>query len=122
MRRAAVVLVVLAVAAGCSSTPNPEDEETRRWAREIRVLRPESLGDRQYAVLAELEERVRIGAMGERAAQDEAERSMRWRAAKIDADAVVLADCSRIQDPDDWEARTTPTLRCIGYAINWTGH
>ena len=95
--------------------------EARRVIAAIESGARRDLGDRRYDVLAELEERVRIGALGEEDARAEAERSMRLRAARIDADAVVLADCRRVTDPDDWEARTTPILRCVGYAIRWSG-
>jgi hypothetical protein len=121
LARAAAAVLGAVVLLGCASEASQEEQEVRRWAREITVLQPGNLGDRAYDVLAELEERVPIGAMGEDAARDEAERSMRLRAAKIDADAVVLAECRTVADPDDWEARTTPTLRCLGLAIRWTG-
>jgi hypothetical protein len=119
--RVAVIVIGLSELSGCASATSQEDSEIRRWAREIRILEPGNLGDRRYDVLAELEERVRIGPLGEEDARAEAERSMRLRAARIDADAVVLADCGRVTDSDDWEARTTLILRCVGYAIRWSG-
>jgi len=116
-RLLAVCLTVLAV--GCASNATEEDLDAQSWAREVRIITPENVGDRDYDVLAELEERVRITAMGEEDAVSEAERRMRLRAARVDADAVVMAGCGRITDRDDFEARTTPTMRCLGYAIRW---
>ena len=104
---------------GCASNQSQEDADAQRWAQQIRILKPENLGDRPYDVLAELEERVGISAMGEQDAVSEAERRMKLRAAKVDADAVVMVRCERIRDPTDWEARSTPTIGCLGYAIRW---
>ena len=120
MRMMLVVVCVASLFGGCASNMSEEDRAAQRWAQQIRILEPDQLGDRTYDVLAELEERVRVSAAGEEEAVSEAKRRMRLRAAKVDADAVVMVRCERIIDPNDWDAKTTPTVGCIGYAIRWT--
>lgn len=119
MRSLFLVICVTAISFGCASNMSEEDAEARRWAQEIRILQPEDVGDRPYDVLAELDERVRIGPMGEEDAISEAERLMRLRAAKVDADAVVMSGCRRLTSRDDFQAGSNPTMRCVGYAIRW---
>jgi hypothetical protein len=110
------------LAAGCASSD--QDDDAARWAREVRVLRPEQVGDRSYDVLGQLEERIVIGVSGEDGARSEAEQRLRYRAAKLDADAVVMIGCDRIGDsrsqarPTD-EFAMAPTLVCQGVAIRW---
>jgi len=119
VRRSLPFVLVTVFAVACGSTATEEEQDVRRWAREIRILEPGQVGDRPYDVLAELDERVRIGAMGESDAISRAKDNMRLRAAKVDADAVVLAGCRRLAPREDFEAGTTPTMRCVGYAIRW---
>lgn len=119
MRCILLVVCLTFCGAGCASNASQEDLDAERWAQEVRVLDPDEVGDRSYDVLAELEERIRIGAMGEEDAISQAERSMRLRAAKADADAVVLAGCRRLSDREEFGASATPTMRCVGYAIRW---
>jgi hypothetical protein len=117
---AAIAASILAL--GCASSD--QDDEAARWAREVRVLRPEQVGDRGYDVVGQLEERIVIGVTGEDGARSEAERGLRYRAAKLDADAVVMIGCDRVGDsrsparPTD-ELAITPTLVCQGVAIRW---
>lgn len=117
---AAITISVLAL--GCASSD--QDDEAARWAREVRVLRPEQVGDRGYDVLGQLEERVVIGVSGEDGARSEAEHRLRYRAAKLDADAVVMFGCERAGGldsparPGD-DLAMTPTLVCQGLAIRW---
>ena len=111
----AVVLAACAVACSSSGT----DDEAARWAREVQVLSPEHLQamNRDYDVVGNLEERVTLGPTGDReAALREAERRLRFRAAKLDADAVVVYDCRRAAD---FEARTSPAYVCQGAAVRW---
>jgi len=119
MRWLLFVGCVAVLAVGCASNMSQEDIDAQSWAREIRILQPADVGDRPYDVLAELDERVRIGAMGEEDAISQAERSMRLRAAKVDADAVVMSGCRRLSGREDFEAGSTPTMRCVGYAVRW---
>ena len=120
MRTLTIVVCGIALLGGCASNQSQEDADAQRWAQQIRILTPDNLGDRTYDVLAEFEERVRISALGEQDVISEAERRMKLRAAKVDADAVVMVRCERIRDPNDWEAQSTPTVGCIGYAIRWS--
>lgn len=107
---------------GCASSD--PDDDAARWAREVRVLRPEQVGDRAYDVRGQLEERVLIGVSGETGARSEAEQRLRYRAAKLDADAVVIVGCEIIGDsrgaarPTE-EFALAPTLVCQGVAIRW---
>jgi len=119
MRGPLLILLVAVAAAACSSSKPGPDDDARRWAAQMPTLRPEQVGDRPYDILTALEERRQIGAMGEDDAAREAERLLKLRAAKVDADALVLVYCGRITDPNDWEASRVPTLLCQGYAIRW---
>ena len=108
---------------GCASSDG-RDEEAVRWAREVRVMRPEQVGDRAYEILGQLEERVAIGVTGEDDARSEAERHLKYRAAKLDADAVVVFECERAGGPDTplrpgESSVMTPTLVCQALAIRW---
>jgi hypothetical protein len=113
-----LALVTIALGAvGCSSSG--ADDDAARWAREVQVLSPERLQgmNKDYDVIGNLEERVTVGPTGDRdAAVDEAERRLKYRAAKLDADAVVVYDCRRATD---FEAQTSPALICQGGAIRW---
>jgi hypothetical protein len=119
MNRFFVVLAIALSAAGCSSAGEDADDDVRSWARQIRFLEPAQLGDRSYDELAAIEEDAAISASGEEAAVDRAKDAMRLRAAKVDADAVVIVQCGRVVDPDDPATRFTPTVRCQGVAIRW---
>jgi hypothetical protein len=107
---------------GCASSD--QDDEAARWVREVRVLRPEQVGDRGYDVVGQLEERITIGVGGAEGARSEAEQRLRYRAAKLDADALVMIGCDRIGDSGS-PARPTeefalaPTLVCQGVALRW---
>jgi hypothetical protein len=121
MKLLLVLACISTVVSGCSSSTTPEDEAALRWASEVRILKPAQLGDRPYEVIGGLEERVQISAMGKEDAIGEAERKLRFRAAKLDADAVVIEFCDQARDPRDLSTRSTPTVICQGYAIRWTG-
>ena len=112
----AVVASVVVVAGGCASSD--QDDPAARWAREVRVMTPEQLSasGRHYEELGFLEERADIGSLGEESARSEAERRLRYRAAKLDADVVVIVDCRRAQDQ---RADLSPALLCHGVAIRW---
>jgi hypothetical protein len=115
--RVAKLLATVAVAATvlCCASSDQEDPAAR-WMREVEVLRPEQLGDRLYDVIAELEERVGIVVDDREAARSEAVHKLRYRAAELDADALVLIACAPAQD---WEARAAPAIICRGGAIRW---
>jgi hypothetical protein len=122
--RSIILLVCTAVGlAGCASGVTEEEQDAARWAREIRIIRPDEVGDRDYKVLAELEERVRIDSLGGvEGARSEAERNMRYRAAKVDADVVVFSGCRRLSREQDVDASLNPTLMCLGHAVQWVNY
>jgi hypothetical protein len=120
MIRSVSILVLVTISLGglaCSSSQT--DDDVARWAREVQVLSPERLHgmNKDYDVVGNLEERITLGSRGDvEAAKDEAERRFRYRAAKLDADAVVVYDCRRATD---FQAQTSPAVICQGAAILW---
>ena len=116
-----LVITVLAVAAiGCSSSTT-SDPNLDAWTREVTVITPNQVGDRQYEEISGLEEQERIGATGEEDAISSAQQRLRRRAAKLDADAVVIIACGRnVRSIDDNPMPTTgPMVVCQGVAIRW---
>ncbi len=111
---------LIVVATGCSSSSS-NDPNVEAWTREVRVITPQQIGDRQYEEVASLEEKVAITTMGEENAVSTAEGNLRRRAAKLDADAVVIVNCGRhvrsIQ-PDQMMSMG-PEVVCQGVAIRW---
>jgi hypothetical protein len=115
----AVAILFLLVCGTMACSSSGVDDEAARWAREVQVLSPERLQlmNKDYDVVGNLEERVALGSTGNLdTAESEAERRLRYRAAKLDADAVVVYDCRRAAD---FEARTSPAIVCQGAAIRW---
>ena len=115
----ALVLWVL----GCSSS-NSSDPNVDAWEREVEVISPAQLGDRQYEELSGLlEEREQIRATysGEQEAIDAAKRRLRRRAAKLDADALVIIECGRHVRPMEETnlPSTGPEIICHGGALRW---
>lgn len=112
--------VLLVVAMGCS-TSDPADPDLEAWTREVRVIEPHQVGDRDYEEVASFEERVSIGTFGEQNAIATAKENLRRRAATVDADALVLIDCGR--HVQSVEPNRTPSLGpeviCQGVAIRW---
>ena len=116
-----LALVVLAVAAvGCSSSSS-SDPNLDAWTKEVRVITPDQVGDRQYEEISGLEEQERIGTQGVDLAVSTAEQRLRRRAAKLDADAVVIIACGRNVRPveKDHLIYKEPTVVCHGMAIRW---
>jgi uncharacterized protein YbjQ (UPF0145 family) len=111
------ILATVAVAAfALSCASSNQDDPAARWAKEVEVLRPEQVGNRLYDVLAEMEERVVIFAGDADAARSEAVRKLRYRAAEVDADALVVVACAAARDV---EGRTSPAIVCRGAALRW---
>jgi hypothetical protein len=118
---ACVALVILTV--GCGSTSS-SDPDVDAWEREVRVISPAQIGDRQYEELSGLlEERepIRSTYGSEETAIDAATRRLRRRAAELDADALVIIECGRHVRP--MEETNTPSMGpeiiCHGGAIRW---
>jgi Tfp pilus assembly protein PilP len=112
--------VLLAAAVGCSSSSST-DPNVEAWTREVRVIAPQQIGDREYEEVASLEEKVTITTMGEEHAVATAKENLRRRAAKLDADAVVIIACGQnVRSPDTNSMRSMgPEVVCQGVAIRW---
>ena len=112
--------VLLVVAIGCSSSSST-DADLEAWTREVRVMTPQQIGDREYEEVASLEEKVAITTMGEENAVSTAKGNLRHRAAKLDADAVVIVACGQnVRSSDTNSMRSMgPEVVCQGVAIRW---
>jgi len=120
MQRWLFLVGVLVMAAGCSSSAST-DPDLEAWTREVRVIAPHQIGDREYEEVAVLEEKERIGTFGEDSAISTAKENLRRRAAKLDADAVVIIACGknvRSAEPDPVRS-LGPEVVCQGVAIRW---
>ena len=116
---AALPLLVL----GCGSSSS-SDPDLDAWEREVRIITPSQLGDRQYEEIGgmlEARDPIRAAYGGEEDAIERAKRELRRRAAKLDADAVVIVECGRHVRPLE-EANlpsAVPEVICHGGAIRW---
>jgi hypothetical protein len=118
-----MALVILTV--GCGSTGS-SDPDLDAWEREVQVISPAQIADRQYEELGGLlEEREPIRSSsaygGEEAAIEAAKRRLRRRAAELDADALVVIECGRHVRPIE-ETNipiSEPEIICHGGAIRW---
>ncbi len=120
MKKTLCLGVLLLAAVGCSSSDSA-DADLKAWTREVRVITPNQIGDREYEEVANLEEKVNIGALGEESAVATAKENLRRRAAKLDADAVVIIACGqqvRSAQPDQMRSMG-PEVVCQGVAIRW---
>jgi len=125
MREFLALAVLLVIVSSCSSSgSSSSDANLDAWTREVDVLTPQAVGDRQYEELAGLEEQERIGHMGEDSAISNAKHRLRRRAAKLDADAVVIVACGRNVRPleEDPMPSPEPTVVCHGVAIRWLAY
>lgn len=107
---------------GCSTSSSDPDVDA--WEKEVRILTPAQVGERQYEELGGLlEEREMIGGSvdGEGEAIDVARRKLRRRAAQLDADAIVIVECGRHVLPVDEAGMPAlgPEVVCHGVAIRW---
>jgi len=122
MRRLLTLVALLVIASSCSSSgSSSSDADLDAWTREVKVISPERIGDRQYEEISGLEEQERIGHMGEDSAISNAKQRLRRRAAKLDADAVVIVACGRNvrSIEEDHLPSPEPTIVCHGVAIRW---
>ena len=120
MKKILALAVLVVAAIGCSSSTS-SDPNLDAWTREVKVITPAQVGDRQYEEISGLEEQQRIGIGGEDGAISTAESRLRRRAAKLDADAVVIIACGRNVRPieDDHLMSAEPTVVCHGVPIRW---
>jgi len=120
MRKFLALALLFFAVSGCSSSTT-SDPNLDAWTREVRVITPDQVGDRQYEEISGLEEQERIGVSGEEDAISSAKQRLRRRAAKLDADAVVIIACGRnVRSIDDNPMPTTEsTVVCHGVAIRW---
>ena len=112
--------VLLLAVIGCSSS-EPADADLDAWTREVRVIAPHQIGDRDYEEVANLEEKEPIGHFGEDSAINSAKERLRRRAAKLDADVLVLIDCGQhVRSVEENSMRSLgPEVVCQGVAIRW---
>ncbi len=120
MRKVLALAILFLAVSGCSSSQS-SDPNLDAWTREVRVITPDQIGDRQYEEISGLEEQERIGVTGEEDAISSAKQRLRRRAAKLDADAVVIIACGRNVRAieDDPMPTTGSTVVCHGVAIRW---
>ena len=120
MHRWCAILISVVFVAACSSS-NSSDPDLEAWTREVRVLTPARLGDRDYDEIAALEEQESIGTLGEAQAINIAKDRLRRAAARLDADAVVVVACgSNVRPMDEMSQRSmVPAVICQGVAIRW---
>lgn len=120
MKKTLILGVLLVAASGCTSS-DPADADLEAWTREVRVIAPQQIGDREYEEVASLEETEYIGALGEESAVATAKENLRRRAAKLDADAIVIIACGQHVRPAQPEQMRSmgPEVVCQGVAIRW---
>ena len=126
MKRLAACAAISILMAGCGSSKST-DPDLDAWEREVRIITPAQIADRQYEELGGLlEERepIRSSYGGDEQAIDAAKRRLRRRAAELDADAVVIIECGRsVRAMDPVEQHSLPgnelEVICHGVAIRW---
>ena len=120
MKRMVVLVVLCVVGLSCSSS-TPAEQDLNAWTREVEVITPSEVGDRLYDEIAGFEEKARIGIGGEEDAIASAKSRLRRRAAKVDADAIVIIRCGRnvASIEEDPMPSNAPMVVCQGVAIRW---
>jgi uncharacterized protein YbjQ (UPF0145 family) len=123
MKRIAACGALLFLLLGCSSS-NSADPNLDAWQREVAIILPAAVGERQYEELGGLLEskEVILATYGsEDQAIDTAKRNLQRQAAKLDADAVVIIECGRhIRSVEETNLpKTGPEVVCHGVAIRW---
>ncbi len=97
MKRIAACVALSLLMWGCSSSGSA-DPNLDAWQREVDIISPAAVGERQYEELGGLLEakEVILATYGsEDQAIDTAKRDLQRLAAKLDADAVVIIECGR---------------------------
>lgn len=130
MKKAVLFAVLVTAALGCSSSSS-SDPNLDAWTREVAVIKPSQIGDRQYEEIAGLEEQERIRNLGnqpgvqntgdDQQAISSATNRLRRRAAELDADAVVIVACGRNVRPSEYNPSPLDEAMvvCHGVAIRW---
>ena len=108
---------------GCSSSKSA-DPNLDAWEREVKVISPGAVGERQYEELGgllETREVIRATYGSEDQAIDTAKRDLRRQAARLDADAVVIIECGRrVRPVEETNVPSMgPEVVCHGVAIRW---
>jgi hypothetical protein len=116
---AALSLLVLGCGSSKSADPNLD-----AWEREVKVISPGALAERQYEEvggLLESKEVIRTTYGSEDQAINSAKANLRRQAAKLDADAVVVVECGRHVRPVEETNMPSmgPEIVCHGFAIRW---
>jgi hypothetical protein len=119
MACAALSLLMLGCGSSKSADPNLD-----AWEREVQVISPGAVADRQYEEIGGLlESRVAVRATygSEDQAIDSAKMNLRRQAAKLDADAVVIVECGRhVRAVEETNMPSMgPEVVCHGVAIRW---
>ncbi|MCK5711409.1 MAG: hypothetical protein KAI25_01690 [Hyphomicrobiaceae bacterium] len=123
MKRIVVCAALSLLALGCSSSKSA-DPNLDAWEREVEVISPAAVGERQYEELGGLlfsREVIRATYGSEDQAIDTAKRDLQRQAAKLDADAVVIVECGRHVRPAEETNLPSmgPEIICHGVAIRW---
>jgi len=123
MKRIVIYAVLSLLALGCSSSKSA-DPNLDAWEREVDIISPAAVGERQYEELGgllESREVIRASYGSEDQAIDTAKRALRRQAAKLDADAVVIVECGRHVRPVEETNLPSmgPEIICHGVAIRW---
>jgi len=123
MKRIVACAALSLLMLGCSSSKSA-DPNLDAWQREVDILSPGAVGERQYEQLGgllESKEVIRATFGSEDQAIDTAKRNLQRQAAKLDADAVVIIECGRHVRPAEETnlPSTGPEVICHGVAIRW---
>jgi len=123
MKRIVACAALSLLVVGCGSSKSA-DPNLDAWEREVEIISPAAVGERQYEELGgllESREVVRTSYGSEDQAIDTAKRDLRRLAAKLDADAVVIVECGRHVRPVEETSMPSmgPEIVCHGVAIRW---
>lgn len=123
MKRIVACAALSLLMLGCSSSKS-SDPNLDAWQREVDIISPAAVGERQYEELGgllEAREVIRTSYGSEDQAINTAKRDLQRQAAKLDADAVVIVECGRHVRPAEETNIPSmgPEIICHGVAIRW---
>ena len=123
MRRIVACAALSLLTLGCSSSKSA-DPNLDAWQKEVDIISPGAVGERQYEELGgllESKEVIRTSYGSEDQAIDTAKKNLQRQAARLDADAVVIIECGRhVRPAEETNLPTTgPEVICHGVAIRW---